>query len=48
LRDSGLHVLIWVANDRETMIKLLSSGASGLFTDFPQVLSELLLHPGNQ
>jgi glycerophosphoryl diester phosphodiesterase len=45
LRDDGFHVLIWVVNDRQTMIRLLESGASGLFTDFPQVLSEVLLQP---
>ncbi len=42
LSEAGHHVLIWVANDRTTMIRLREHGASGLFTDFPQVLSELL------
>ncbi|MHC1743525.1 MAG: glycerophosphodiester phosphodiesterase [Syntrophobacteraceae bacterium] len=43
LRDDGHHVLVWVANDRSTMVRLLESGASGLFTDFPQVLNDVLI-----
>lgn len=42
LRGEGFHVLVWVVNDRSDMTRLLESGASGLFTDFPQVLGELL------
>lgn len=42
LRQDGFHVLPWVANDHATMRRLLESGASGLFTDFPQDLAALL------
>jgi glycerophosphoryl diester phosphodiesterase len=42
IRDAGYEVLVWVANDKKTMQKLIASGASGIFTDFPQVLASLI------
>jgi glycerophosphoryl diester phosphodiesterase len=42
LRDRGVHVLVWVANDEPTMRRLIRSGVSGIFTDFPQLLEAVL------
>lgn len=42
LRNAGHHVLVWVANDRKTMLGLIENGARGIFTDFPQTLHDLL------
>lgn len=42
LRDQGIHVYIYTVNDAEKMIHLAEAGASGLFTDYPQRLSEVL------
>lgn len=36
LVDSGFGVLVWVVNDEDTAGKLMRSGVSGMFTDFPQ------------
>lgn len=44
LSQGGFHVLPWVVNDRQAMQDLLECGASGLFTDFPQDLTPLLLN----
>jgi glycerophosphoryl diester phosphodiesterase len=38
LRDRGIPVLVWTANDTATMKALIRAGASGIFTDFPQIL----------
>lgn len=42
LRDRGFHVFVWVANDEAAMQDLIRSGVSGIFTDFPQILSKVL------
>lgn len=42
LRNEGFEVLVWVANDEATMRSLIRSGVSGIFTDFPQLLAEVL------
>jgi len=42
LRDRGLEVFVWVANDEKTMRALIKARASGIFTDFPQVLRAIL------
>lgn len=42
LREQGMDVLVWVANDEKTMRKLVRWGVSGIFTDFPQKLKRIL------
>jgi glycerophosphoryl diester phosphodiesterase len=42
LRDQGVPVLVWVANDERTMLELISARVSGIFTDFPQTLKLVL------
>jgi glycerophosphoryl diester phosphodiesterase len=42
LRESGLHVLVWVVNQKEDMRRYLDAGVRGLFTDFPQRLDQVL------
>ena len=36
-RNAGFDVNVWTVNDKETMLALIEAGASGLFTDFPQL-----------
>jgi glycerophosphoryl diester phosphodiesterase len=36
-RNAGFDVNVWTVNDIETMLALIEAGASGLFTDFPQL-----------
>jgi glycerophosphoryl diester phosphodiesterase len=42
LRSKGHDVNIWTVNDETVMRKLIASGASGVITDFPQLMRELL------
>jgi glycerophosphoryl diester phosphodiesterase len=42
LRKEGFHVFAWVANDRETFLRLKQENVSGIFTDFPQDLDTFL------
>lgn len=42
LRDQGFDVYIWTVNDEKTMAELIDARASGIFTDYPQVLKGLL------
>jgi glycerophosphoryl diester phosphodiesterase len=42
LRAAGYDVYVWTVNDEAEMRKLIKWGVSGLFTDFPQVLNEVL------
>ncbi len=42
LRDQGIEVYIYTVNDEQEMRDLVEAGASGLFTDFPQRLHEVL------
>lgn len=36
-RNAGFDVNVWTVNDIDTMLELIESGVSGLFTDFPQL-----------
>lgn len=42
LREDGIDVYIYTVNDPEDMRFLIEAQASGLFTDFPQTLVEIL------
>ncbi len=42
LREQGFKVYIWTVNDEPTFKTLISAGASGIFTDFPQLLKTVL------
>ena len=42
LRDAGFDVYIWTVNDEATMKQLVDARASGIFTDFPQLLKPLV------
>ncbi|MDQ1301352.1 MAG: glycerophosphoryl diester phosphodiesterase, partial [Chloroflexota bacterium] len=42
IRDAGFDVFIWTVNDEATMKQLVAARASGLFTDFPQLLKLLV------
>jgi glycerophosphoryl diester phosphodiesterase len=42
LREQGFDVYIYTVNDPSIMKTLIEAGASGLFTDFPQLLKSVL------
>ncbi len=42
LRRAGVEVNVWTVNDVEQMRALIENGASGIITDFPQALHEIL------
>jgi glycerophosphoryl diester phosphodiesterase len=42
LTDQGYEVYVWTVNDETTMRNLIEAGVSGIFTDFPQRLKEIL------
>jgi len=42
LRKEGFQVNIWTVNDPKIMRSLIMAGASGIFTDFPQLLKPLV------
>jgi glycerophosphoryl diester phosphodiesterase len=42
LRQAGLAVNVWTVNDRTHMARLINAGVTGIITDFPQILSQLL------
>lgn len=42
IRDAGFDVFIWTVNDAEMIKKLVDAGVSGIFTDFPQMMIEVL------
>lgn len=42
IRQSGIDVNVWTVNDPELMRVLVEHGASGIITDFPQLLREIL------
>jgi glycerophosphoryl diester phosphodiesterase len=42
LRDAGYDVYVWTINDEETMMNLVNAGVSGIITDYPQKLAEVL------
>ena len=43
LRRDGFQVNVWTVNEPEVMRSLIKAGASGIFTDFPQVLRPFLV-----
>lgn len=40
--ENDLAVFVWTVNDPKIMQQLLDAGISGIFTDFPQILSVIL------
>ncbi len=42
IRQAGIEVNVWTINDPETMQALIQHQASGIITDFPQWLQEIL------
>ena len=42
IRNAGFDVYIWTVNDADIMKKLIEAGVSGIFTDFPQMMVEVL------
>ena len=42
LRKKGFYVNVWTVNDENAMMKWIRAGVSGIFTDFPQILSKML------
>ncbi len=42
IRRAGIDVNVWTVNDPEMMRVLIEHGASGIITDFPQLLREIL------
>ena len=42
LRSKGFGVNVRTVNDKKTMQRLVQAGVSGIFTDFPQVLTSVL------
>jgi glycerophosphoryl diester phosphodiesterase len=42
LRQAGLAVNVWTVNDRTHLARLVNAGVTGIITDFPQILSQLL------
>ncbi len=42
LRQNGFDVNPWTVNDTAEMERLIQAGATGIITDFPQVLKDVL------
>lgn len=42
VRAAGFDVYVWTVNDESEMKKFIEWGVSGLFTDYPQVLNQVL------
>ncbi len=42
LRKEGFYMNVWTVNDEDAMMKFIQAGVSGIFTDFPQILSKIL------
>ncbi|MBP1726099.1 MAG: glycerophosphoryl diester phosphodiesterase, partial [Deltaproteobacteria bacterium] len=42
LRKEGFQVNVWTVNEPKVMRSLIKAGASGIFTDFPQLLNPLV------
>lgn len=42
LRKEGRRALVWVVNEENRMRELIRAGVDGIFTDFPQLLNDLL------
>ncbi|HVO82849.1 MAG TPA: glycerophosphodiester phosphodiesterase family protein [Syntrophobacteria bacterium] len=45
LRKEGFQVNVWTVNEPKVMKSLIKAGASGIFTDFPQLLRPLVSEP---
>lgn len=41
LRKEGIFVNVWTLNDEPSIMKFIKAGASGIFTDFPQLLTKI-------
>ncbi len=46
IRRAGVEVFVWTVNETSDMRSLIRNGVSGIFTDFPQRLKEVLLEKG--
>ena len=42
LRAAGYDIYVWTVNDEQTMKQMIAMGATGIFTDYPQVLKKVL------
>jgi len=42
IRQAGVDVYVWTVNDADIMRALIRNNVSGIFTDFPQLLKEVL------
>ncbi|NMB53997.1 MAG: glycerophosphodiester phosphodiesterase [Leptolinea sp.] len=42
IREQGFDVFVWTVNKETSMRKLIKAGVSGIFTDFPHVLRDVL------
>lgn len=42
LRAAGKDVYVWTVNDEATMRKLIAMGVSGIITDYPQLLKQVI------
>lgn len=42
IREAGFDVYVWTINDEETMIQFINAGVSGIITDYPQRMTEVL------
>ena len=42
LRQAGVDVYVWTVNDPDIMRALIDNAATGIITDFPQVLEETM------
>ncbi|NLF51001.1 MAG: glycerophosphodiester phosphodiesterase [Leptolinea sp.] len=42
IREQGLDVFVWTVNKETSMRKLIKAGATGIITDFPQLLNTVL------
>ena len=47
LKDQGFSVNVWNVNEQKTMKRMIRDGVSGIFTDFPQVLTSVLTGLGD-
>jgi len=47
LRRDGFDVFVWTVNEAARMRQLIEAGVSGIFTDYPQVLKEILKEFGD-
>lgn len=45
LRKKGYDVFVWTVNDEATMRQLINAGVSGIITDYPQILKQVLGSP---